>query len=48
MGVWGQRPQPPQAGGLGAKPSAAGGQWGFGDGAPIAQVLHFFAKITSF
>ena len=35
LGVWGRSPQPPEAnGGLGAKPSAAGGQWGSGDKAP--------------
>ena len=34
LGVWGRSPQPPEAnGGLGAKPSAAGG-WGFGGKAP--------------
>ena len=33
-GVWGRSPQPPEAnGGLGAKPSAAGG-WGSGGKAP--------------
>ena len=35
LGVWGRSPQLPEAnGGFGAKPPAAGGQWGSGDKAP--------------
>ena len=48
MGVWGLRPQLPEAGGLGAKPPAAGGTGVWGRSPQRSKILHFFAKITSF
>ena len=48
MGVWGQIPQLPEAGGLGAKPPAARGTGVWGRSPQRSKVLHFFAKITSF
>ena len=48
MGVWGRSPQPPEAGGLGAKPPAAGGTGVWGRRPQRSKILRFFAKITSF
>ena len=49
MGVWRRSPQPPEAGDLGAKPVAAGGNGGLGAESPaIENFAFFFAKITSF
>ena len=48
MGVWGRSPQLPEAGGLGAKPPAAGGTGVWGQSPQCSKILHFFAKITSF
>ena len=48
MGVWGRSPQLPEAGGLGAKPPAAGGTGAWGRSPQRSKILHFFAKITSF
>ena len=48
MGVWGLSPQLPEAGGLGAKPPAAGGTGVWGQSPQSSKILHVFAKITSF
>ena len=48
MGVWGRSPQLSEAGGLGAKPPAAGGPGVWGRSPQRSKILHFFAKITSF
>ena len=48
VGVWGRSPQLPEAGGLGAKPPAAGGTGVWGRSPQRSKILHFFAKITSF
>ena len=48
MEVWGRSPQLPGAGGLGAKPPAAGGTGVWGLSPQRSKILHFFAKITSF
>ena len=48
MGVWGRSPQLPEAGGLGAKPPAAGGTGVWGRSPQRSKILHVFAKITSF
>ena len=48
MGVWGRSPQPPEAGGLGAKPPAAGGTGVWGRSPQRSKILHFFGKVTSF
>ena len=48
MGVWGRSTQLPEAGGLGAKPPAAGGTGVWGRSPQRSKILHFFAKITSF
>ena len=48
VGVWGQSPQLPEAGGLGAKPPAARGTGVWGQSPQRSKILHFFAKITSF
>ena len=56
---WGRSPQPPEAngvlgaklpaaGGLGEKPSAAGGTEFMERSPQRSKILHFFAKITSF
>ena len=44
MGVWGRSPQPPEAGGLGAKPPAAGGTGVWGRSPQRSKILHFFCK----
>ena len=44
MGVWGRSPQPPEAGGLGAKPPAAGGTEVWGRSPQRSKILHFFCK----
>ena len=41
-------PMPPEAGGLGAKPPAAGGTGVWGRSHQRSKILLFFAKITSF
>ena len=48
FGVWGWSPQPPEAnGGMGAKPLAAGRQWGVWKKSPQrSKILHFLAKLT--
>ena len=48
MGVWGRSSQLPEAGGLGAKPPAAGGTGVWGRSPQRSKILHFIAKITSF
>ena len=44
MGVWGRSPQPPEAGGLGAKPPAAGGTGVWERSPQRSKILRFFAK----
>ena len=44
MGVWRRSPQPPEAGGLGAKPPAAGGTGVSGRSPQRSKILHFFCK----
>ena len=44
MGVWGRSPQPPEAGGLGAKPPAAGGTGVWGRSPQRSKILHFFLQ----
>ena len=44
--MWGRSPQPPEAGGLEAKPPVAGGRGGLVAEPPALENLRFFAKIT--
>ena len=46
VGAWKRSPEPLEAGGVGAKPPAAGGTRVWWRGPQRSKILHFFANIT--